>query len=148
MVERGVMVNPNLATAWLCRGTVSVHMGNYQRGIEQLMRVLRMSPMDPDVHRFESFIGWAFLLQGKLAEAIEWSNRARRRQPNVGAALRVSAAANALAGNLAEARGAVAEMLGYTPRMTLSYVRSISPFRRLDDVERVFEGLRLAGLPE
>jgi len=149
LVEQAVVVNLNLAQAWLCLGTVNLYSGNYQIGIEQLHQVLRMSPMDPESYRFQAFLGWGYLFQGRLEDAIKWSGKARAHRPDAPAALRVSAAANALAGNMDEARSAMENLLGFYPEATLSYHRFIGRvYRRRDDFERVLEGLRLAGMPE
>ena len=148
MTERATLSNPNLATAWFYRGTVNLYCGNYEEGIDQILQVLRMSPMDPELHQFEGFLGWGYLFLCRYEDAIKWSSRALWRRPDVTTAFRVSAAANALVGNIKEARRAVAAMLDLEPQVTVSYFRKITPYRRIEDVDRVLEGLRLAGLPE
>ena len=148
MTERATLSNPNLATAWFYRGTVNLYCGNYEEGIDQILQVLRMSSMDPELHQFEGFLGWGYLFLCRYEDAIKWSSRALWRRPDVTTAFRVSAAANALVGNIKEARRAVAAMLDLEPQVTVSYFRKITPYRRIEDVDRVLEGLRLAGLPE
>jgi hypothetical protein len=62
--------------------------------------------------------------------------------------MRASAAADALAGNLDEARTTMTRMRQLDPAMRLSSLRTYLPYRRPQDVDRLIEGLRLAGLPE
>ena len=148
MTDRAVMANPNLAAARFCRGSVSLYCGEYSKGIEQLMQVMRLSPMDPEYHQFEAFVGWGHAFLGQYDEAIMWSNRAHARRPDITTALRVSAAANALSGRLDDARRAVAEMIALEPKVTISYLRQVTPYRRIDDSEKMLSALRQAGLPE
>jgi len=148
MIDQALLINPNLAAAWLTRGIVSIYIGEYAAGIEQLTRVLRLNPLDPESFRFEAFLGWAHLLGGRYDEASRWANLALTHQPSGTAAMRVSAAANALVGNISEARKISAAMLRLVPTLSISYLKSISPFRKSQDVERVLQGWRLAGLPE
>ncbi len=148
MIDRALLINPNLAAAWQTRGIVSIYLGDYAAGIERLTHVLRLNPLDPQSGRSETFLGWACLLQGKYDEAQKWANGALSRQPNATAAMRVSAAANALAGRIPEARRVATAMLQLNPTMSISYLSSNSPFRRSQDLEKVLEGWRLAGIPE
>ena len=120
MTEQATGTNPNLATAWSYRGTVNIWCGLYEEGIEQLLRAIRMSPLDPELHQFEAFIGWGYVLFGNYAEAIAWANRAGARRPDVITPWRVLAAAHALAGNIEEAKRAAARMMELEPQVAMS----------------------------
>jgi hypothetical protein len=58
------------------------------------------------------------------------------------------AASAALAGNVDRARGALDELRSTDPNMSVSKQSLRFPFRRPQDIERLAEGLRKAGLPE
>jgi len=62
--------------------------------------------------------------------------------------LRVLAASMALAGKLEEAREAAVRLMQLVPALRVSHVKELIPIRRPDDLARLEEGLRLAGLPE
>ena len=58
-------------------------------------------------------------------------------------------AAHALADNLPEARRTLAVLREVQPSLRLSTAsKSMPAYRRLTDMERFLDGLRLAGLPE
>ena len=54
----------------------------------------------------------------------------------------------ALAGKLEEARDAALRLMQLVPALRVSHVKALIPIRRPDDLARLEEGLRLAGLPE
>lgn len=81
-------------------------------------------------------------------DAITWAEAALRERPNYLAAIRELAAASALAGRLPEAQKAMAHLREIDPAMRVSNVKDWVPFRRPDDLKRLQEGLRIAGLPE
>jgi tetratricopeptide (TPR) repeat protein len=49
MADQAVMLNPNLAIAWLLSGHIRVWLGQHEVAIGHLMRSLRLSPRDPEV---------------------------------------------------------------------------------------------------
>ena len=53
LLDRGLLVNPNLALGWRCRGWASVLFGQHQSAVEQLALALRLSPLDPLNHMTE-----------------------------------------------------------------------------------------------
>ena len=59
-----------------------------------------------------------------------------------------SAAANALSGEIDQARRISIEALRLNPSLRLSTLREYFVLRRPQDMERLIDGLRLAGLPE
>jgi len=61
---------------------------------------------------------------------------------------RFLAAANALAGNIDEARRVMGRILQTDSVLRLSNFRTYTSVRRPADIETMLEGLRLAGLPE
>jgi len=71
-----------------------------------------------------------------------------RQRPTYQAAIRELAAASALAGRIPEAQKAMARLRQLDPARRVSTVKDWVPLRRPDDLSRLEEGLRLAGLPE
>ncbi len=148
LIDQALAINPNLARGWQLRGVISVIVGQHEVALEQLGRALRLSPLDPDNHLSEVNVAFAHLFQGRYDEALNWATKALVHQSTVMGPLRCSAVANALAGNIDEARKFTTRMLQLDPAMRMSRLKDYVPYRRPQDIERVLEGLRLAGLPE
>jgi TolB-like protein/class 3 adenylate cyclase len=148
LVDRALSINPNLALCWQLRGAVSLFLGEHDVALEQLAHALRLSPLDPETYLAETNMAIAHLLEGRYGDASAHASRALVDQPTWTVALRALAIAGALAGNLSQARKALARLLELDPAMRISGLRDYLPYRRPEDVERMIEGLRLAGLPE
>jgi adenylate cyclase len=148
LIDEALSVNQNLAVGWVNRALVSTAFGQHEAAIEQAVRVFRLSPIDPESYRTEVTMANAHLCQDNYAEASSWATRALSRQVNYLPAMRVATAANALAGNIDEARRILDEMRQLDPTLSLSNFRKFTLFRRSEDNERFIEGFRLVGLPE
>ena len=122
--------------------------GEHETVIEHAARAIRLSPLDPSKYRAETNMAQGLFLLGRYDEAVSWSAKALAQQPNYILALRTSAAANALGGNIDEARKAIADLRRISPTLSISGLKGLFPYRRSQDIERIAEGLRLAGLPE
>ena len=63
--------------------------------------------------------------------------------------LRIAAASNAMAGRPEQAQKAVARLRQLNPALRVSTLKDLlGPYRRAEDLSRLEEGLRQAGLPE
>jgi tetratricopeptide (TPR) repeat protein len=147
MIDQSLSINPNLAVCWQFRGWVSVHLGQHDKAIEQITHALRLNPLDPDAYRSEGAMALAHMLQGRYDDAVEWGTKALTHQQNA-YTMRVSAVANALAGNTNVARTIMAQMRQLDPALRISHIKDFFVHRRPEDIEKWIEGLRLAGLPE
>jgi tetratricopeptide (TPR) repeat protein len=148
LIDQGLSINQNLAVGWQLRGLVSMWLGQHEAAIEHIARASRLNPKDPEAFRSENVMSAILLFKGKYDEAVSWVTRALAHQPNWLPALLTSAAANALAGNIDEARNVIVRMRQLEPAISISHFKEILPFRRLEDAARWIDGLRLAGLPE
>jgi tetratricopeptide (TPR) repeat protein len=147
-LDRALALNPNLASALLSDGWVRTFLGEADAAIERLTYVMRLSPLDPHIFRAQGGIALAHLLAGRTEQARSYAEMALKHRPSYLPALREFAAANALAGRLAEAQDAMAELHRLYPTLRVSTVRDWVPFRRAEDLARLEDGLRAAGLPE
>jgi len=148
LIDRALAINPNLAIGWQTRGWVSIMLGEHEAAIEQIARAQRLSPMDPETYISEAGVGAATLQLGRYDEAVKWLAKALAHQPNWMVVKRMSAAANALAGNINEAHKVMGEIRQADPVLRLSNFRTYTSLHREADIETMIEGLRLAGLPE
>jgi TolB-like protein/class 3 adenylate cyclase len=147
-IERALALNPNLAWALFSSGWTKAFLGDPEGAIAQLTHAIQLSPLDPHGFRARGGIAFAHFLAGRYEEAITWAEAALRQRPTYMASIRELAAANALAGRLPDAHRAMARLRQLDPARRVSTVKDWIPLRRPEDLERLQEGLRQAGLPE
>lgn len=147
-IERALALNPNLSWALYSGGWTKAFLGEPDAAIKHLSDAMRLSPLDPLGFRAQSGIAFANFLAGRYDEAISWAEKALRERPNNLAAIRELAAASALAGRLPEAQRAMAQLRQIDPTKRVSTVKDWVPLRRPNDLNRLQEGLRKAGLPD
>jgi tetratricopeptide (TPR) repeat protein len=147
-IDRALVLNLNLAWAWLFSGWVKVWLGEPEVAIEHIAQALRLSPHDPDVFSMQSATASAHFIAGRYAEALSWAETAMRVRPTFLQAPLAAAASGALAGRLAEAERAMARLRRLEPELRISNLKDLLPTRRQEDFARWAEGLRRAGLPE
>ena len=145
MADRAVALNPNSFGAWHCRGWVYKIAGLPEEAVRSFERAIRMSPVDPLLHRSFTGMGFAFIELGRFDEAIAAGKKALRQNPSFPAAYRCLASAFAHLGRDAEAREAAARLLEVDPAFTISgYIARGGQ----SNSKLLIEGLRKAGLPE
>ena len=147
-IDRALVVNPNLASAWQNSGWVKTFLGEPEEAIQRQTHMLRLSPLDPLSFRAQGGIAFAHFLAGRYDEASSWAEMALRQRPTFLAAIRELAAAQALAGRIPEAQQTMARLRQLDPAMRVVNVKDWVPLRRPEDLARLQDGLRKAGLPE
>jgi adenylate cyclase len=147
LADRAVALNPNSFTAWHCRGWVYRIAGPPEEAVQSFERAIRMSPLDPRLHRTFTGLGLALIELGRFEEAIVAGKKAQRQNPFWSATYRCLASAYAHLGRDAEAREAAARLLEVDPEFTVTVGASIA--RGAHSASKlIIEGLRKAGLPE
>ena len=73
---------------------------------------------------------------------------ALRTRPNYLTAFRIAAASDVLAGRTEQGRRFVAKMRAVDPKLRLSGLPEILPFRRREDFDRWAGALQVGGLPD
>lgn len=147
LIELALTLNPNFAAGWYSSGWVQAYLGNADTAIEHLNHAIRLSPLDPEINHMQTGMAFGHFLAGRYDEASVWAQKALRERPNYRTALRFAAASSALAGRTEEARQMITLMRRLDPALRLSGLRDRLPMRPAD-LDRLAEGLRLAGLPE
>jgi tetratricopeptide (TPR) repeat protein len=147
-IDRALVLNPNLAWAWLFSGWVKTWLGEPEVAIERLARAMRLSPQDVQFFNMQTGTGAAHFVAGRYAEALSWAGAATRDQPDYVLSQSVVAASGALCGRLAEARKAMMRLRQLEPALGLANLRNLIPLQRPEDFTRWADGLRMAGLPE
>jgi tetratricopeptide (TPR) repeat protein len=148
MIDRGLMLNPNLTAGWRWRGFVKIWLGEPEAGIESVAYAMRLSPLDPHMCEMQLCAAHGHFFAGRAEEASSWATRVLLQQPESHTALRISAASNALAGNIKQARKAVECLQRIDPALRVSNLRNcLGPYRP-EHLAMYEAGLRKAGLPE
>ncbi|MFK4650508.1 TolB-like protein/Flp pilus assembly protein TadD [Bradyrhizobium japonicum] len=145
MADRAVALNSNSYWAWNCRGNVYRIAGLPEEAIRSFEHALRVSPVDPRLHRALSGMGVAFIELCRFDEAIAAGKKAQRQSPSYSPAYRCLASAFAHLGRDVEAREAAARLLEIDPAFTIS---SWIARGGQSNAKLMTEGLRKAGLPE
>jgi hypothetical protein len=109
---------------------------------------MRLSPQDPQIYAMQFATAAAHFFSGHFAEGLSWAEEALRQQPNFFVASCIGAASAALLGKIEVAKKLMLRLRQLNPTVRLSNLKDKQPFRRPEDLARLAEGLRQAGLPE
>jgi tetratricopeptide (TPR) repeat protein len=148
LLDRAVMLNPNLAAAWFLGGFLRIWHGETDNAIGHFERAMRLSPLDPEIYRMQAGLGMAHLFAGHFDVASSWAEKASADLPSFLLVVGVVAASHALAGRSDEARRAMDRLRELDPALRISNLRDWLPIHRPDDLAVFADGLRKAGLPE
>jgi adenylate cyclase len=148
LVDRALLINPNLATGWWNRGAISGFIGLHERSLEEVGRALRLSPIEPGVFQWHTAVSCSHFFLGNAEEAVKWSAKALAGRPNYIAALAANVVANVAAQNLGEAHNSLTRLLSIAPLLRIANLPAIVPFKGPSDYARFVGALRLAGLAE
>jgi len=148
MIDRALLLNPNLAAAWTYGGWVWIWRGEPEVALNHFARAMRLSPLDPNAFSTQAGMASAHFFAGRYDEASSWADRSLREQPSHTPPLRVLAAISALMGQLEDAHAAIARLRQLEPAFRISDLRDRTARRRPEDLATFADGLRRAGLPE
>jgi TolB-like protein/DNA-binding winged helix-turn-helix (wHTH) protein len=146
--DRALVLNPNLVGAWYASGWGRIWLGEPDLAIKQFAHAMRLSPLDPQIITMQAGTAFAHFLTGRYDEALFWAKKARWEQTNYVTPMRLAAASYALMGRLAEAQKIMTRLRELDPSLRVSNIRDWVPLRRPEDLARLEDGLRKAGLPE
>jgi TolB-like protein/class 3 adenylate cyclase len=150
--ERALALNPNLAAAHGWIGFAKLLSGRAEETEAHVNEALRLSPRDDWAYVWMGpYAGGAKLHLGADEEAARWLLRSIEINRNLAFTHLFLAAALARLGRFADVRSAVQAGLALAPGFTITRFRggaeSDNPVF-LKQRERIYEGLRLAGVPE
>ena len=148
LLDRAVLLNPNLASAWFLGGFLRALHGETDAAIEHLAHAVRLSPLDPEMFRMQVGMALAHFFAGRFDSASAWAEKAVGNLPSFLAAVSLAAASHALAGRMDKAKQAMQRVCTLDPSLRVSNLKDWLPIHRPEDLARFADGLRLAGLPE
>ena len=148
MIARALEANPNAFWVLTCAGIWHTHCGNLEKALHYFGRVAELSPNDLNIAHTLTGIAHVYIAMGRYAEALSWAERSYAVNRKLSATYWMLVAGNALLERLDAARHYLALLLEVAPGTTLATLRAGQPARYPDRNANIYEGLRLAGLPE
>jgi tetratricopeptide (TPR) repeat protein len=141
----------NFANAHALIGFAKYFLGRGEETETHIQEALRLSPRDTWASRWMLWVGFAKVQLNLDTEAVFWLRRGLDANRNNALANFVLAAALAWLGSLDQARAAVQAGLTLDPKFTIRRFRAFAASDHpayLAGRERIYEGMRLAGVPE
>ena len=148
LLDRARLLNPNLAPAWYLGGVLRALRGETDEAIEHLSHAVRLSPLDPEMFRMQVGMALAYFFAGRFDVASAWAEKALGNLPTLLPSVALMAASHAFTGHMDKAKQAIQRLHELEPSLHVSNLKDWLPIQRPEDLARLAEGLRLAGLPE
>jgi adenylate cyclase len=150
---RALALNPSFAPTYNALSTGSVAAGQPQKAIEYAETALRLSPHDPLAYAFLRDKGLGLFSLARYQEAADAFRESVAVNPDLAISLAMLAASAAMQGQDAEARETLQRylVLPASPAKSIAQLKTRQPYDNpfLHEVyNRVYEGLRKAGMPE
>jgi adenylate cyclase len=147
-IDKSLKYDPNSPFGWACRGWINVWDENPEDAKQDFEKALRLSPLDPWAFHFANGMTFALVGLGEYEAALPWARQAARDMPGWIATQRGLALTHGHLGNTEEAAEAAKRILEIDPDFTISRFEKSSPFIGGPVQQRLFDGLRKAGVPE
>ncbi|MDU6325067.1 winged helix-turn-helix domain-containing tetratricopeptide repeat protein [Bradyrhizobium sp.] len=148
LLDRALLLNPNLAAAWFLGGFLRVLCGNSESAVEFFSRAMRFSPLDPEMFRMQAGMAMAHLFAERFDLAVDWAERSFRQMPSSGFVVLIIITSHALTGRMPRAKDAAAHLLKLHPTFRISKLEDWIPIQRPEHRATFKKGLRLTGLPD
>jgi adenylate cyclase len=144
--EKAASLSPSHAGVTAMLAQYLTAAGRHAEAVETIERAIRLAPYYPNW--FLDIAGFAYQLQGNHDKAITAFEGKRDRLPNDPRSYVTLASAYAEAGHQEAARAAAREVLDRNPKFSIAAHAKRQKFKNPEDLERILDGLRKAGLPE
>jgi adenylate cyclase len=144
--EKAIALSPNDSSNLAGLAFILNYAGEPEKAIPLLDNAMRLSPYYPDWYLGE--LGRAYILTAQYQEAIAALAQRLRRNPNSGEAQVLLAAAYGASNRNEEARATLAQFLKPRPGYTLGRYAQGEFYKNPEDLKRVLNGLRNAGLTD
>jgi TolB-like protein/class 3 adenylate cyclase/tetratricopeptide (TPR) repeat protein len=148
LVARAISLDPNLASARHWSGWVHLYLGDIDAAIGQFHAALRLCPLGPGIFVVQTGLAYAHFFAGRNDEASTWAATAIGQQPNYLAAQQITMACHAMSGRIEAAREICTRLMQLKPTLRISRIKDRTPYRRAEDIDRLAQAYRIAGVPE
>jgi TolB-like protein/Tfp pilus assembly protein PilF len=147
-LELALDLNPSLALAHYGLGAAFVFSGKPHEAFPHLESAIRLSPQDPNMGSYLARIAEAKYLVGDDEAAVRFALRALAQPSFQWSRYAILIAALGQLGRKDEARHYLAEVTQRRSNFSVAFVRTMHPFSRDMGIDRYYDGLRKAGVPE
>jgi TolB-like protein len=148
LVDRALKLNPLLDDAWYVSGWTMLIAGKPKLAGERLLRARELSAHNHLIFKIDAASAYALFFTGRYDDAAYSATAALRARPNYLTAHRIAAASDVLAGRTEQGRRLIAKVRAADPKLRLSDLPELLPFRRKSDFDRWAGALQAAGLPD
>lgn len=147
LIRNAVEINPGLPFAWDHLALWHYHNGRVSEARQASDKAIRLSRMSPLRPLYETTRAMVAFSEAQFEEAGAFGQAALTRAPDLGAALRFTAASLALSGRRDEAHGVALRIRALAPDFELESLRS-GEFRLANTFSRdaLMKGLQIGGL--
>ncbi len=145
-MDRAIHLNPNSAQILSRSGWLRNWVSDPGRAVQDFLRSIRLSPIDPEIGYALGGLAFAFLMNDDAEKALEYARRSTREMPRWVPAWVFLVVALVRIGRLDEARQAAQQILLLSPTFTITSRASVS--RDKSVAAMMADGLRKAGIPE
>ncbi len=141
--DAGLSIDPNSAVLHATRSIVETYLRRFEQAKSDVEQAMRLSPHDPALSQWHSYMAEAELGLGHFDAAIDESNKAIDGGYRVFYTYLNLAAAHAFKGDMVQAKTALSEARRLNPELSIKWLVEHKPV-----LQPAFDGLRKAGLPE
>jgi adenylate cyclase len=144
--RKAIELNPGDAENYAALSNILSRAGRSAEAVEMMHREFALDPF----HRplYDMFMGRAYVYSGEYAKGIPYLRTCIDREPEFRTCPTYLAAAEAQLGNLEEARKALTLRQRIRPLASVRDYRAESETMEGPELNRLLDGLRMAGLPE
>jgi TolB-like protein/Tfp pilus assembly protein PilF len=143
--QTALELNPNFAAAHGYVGWAQVYDGQSEEALSHFEQSMRMSPRDPLHGFFFAGISAGHYLAGRYTEAVQFARQAVKLRPGILGGHRILCASLAQAGQIEEAKAAMATLRQLHPEISIAWIKQSVPYTA-EPMLKFLEGLRKAGL--
>ena len=147
LLDRALVLNPNLAAAWFLGGFLRIWLGEPESAIEHFARAMRLSPLDPEMYRMQAGMAMAHLLAGRFDERIVMGGESHSRDLPSFLMVVGDHCGEPRAGRPGRAKrsGRCSTCAQLDPALRVSNLRDWLPIHRPEDLATFADGLRKSG---
>jgi TolB-like protein/Tfp pilus assembly protein PilF len=143
--QTALELNPNFAAAHGYVGWAQVYDGHTEEALSHFEQAMRMSPRDPLNGFFFAGISAGHYLAGRYPEAVQFARQAVKLRPGILGGHRILCASLAQAGQIEEAKLAMARLRQLHPEVSAAWIEQSVPYTA-EPMRKFLEGLHMAGL--
>jgi adenylate cyclase len=148
LARNAVELAPDQGMVLLWSGGAWLRAGDFDEAIQWLSKAWRAAEHEPWRHIIAAGLAFAHYLEGHYDAALAWGLQGTSVAPDSLQLWAITAASLGQLGRAEEARPYIGFMTADRPDLTVERFARNLRWRRERDMERYFEGLRKAGLPE